>query len=120
MIKQYHKCKIEGGKLILNKDKFSNAVSVLPEGSYLLTLTKVSDRTIRESQNYYFAILTELSRHSGEEKQDLHEMVKGSVLKGMFPRWKTLTTTKMKTTDQWDMFIFNLGIWAFKNYEFLI
>lgn len=120
MLQQYHKATIdEKGKLVLNRDKLANAVSALPAGRYLLSLIKTSDRTIRESQNYYFQILTELSRFSGEEKNDLHEMVKQTVLKGMFPRRKKLTTTAL-TEDQWDMFIMNLGIWTFNNYEFLI
>lgn len=120
MLQRYHKCDITGGKLVLgNRDRFTAACSTLPEGKYLLTLTKLSDRNIRESQKYYFAILTELSRHTGEEKMDLHEMIKADVLHGMFPSRKKLTTTKLDE-DQWDMFIMNVAFWAFRNYEFTV
>jgi len=83
-VKRYHKAEIKNGKFVSDKQRFKDMVSSLPDGSYLMLLIKRSERTPRESQNYYFTQLGEWSLSTGWDKLSLHELIKSELFVELF------------------------------------
>lgn len=116
----FHKASVtEDHKFKSDKEQFKNIVSNLFPGDYLLCFLKLSDRNIREWQNYYRAVLGELSLHSGYTKPELHDMIKEAVLADMLEPGEEESTTVLDTT-RWQMFFLNFASWAHNNFDFII
>ena len=113
-MKRYHKAKIEKGKFVSNKERFKHMISTLPDGDYLFMLLKTQDRTPRDWQNYYFAIVGEWSLDTGYTKDDLHQMVKAE----LFPQlYESETSTTSLDSDQWQVLMWNLENWLILKFE---
>jgi len=102
---QYHKAKIKKGKFIADKKLFLQRVESLPDGDYFHCLIKLSNRTQREYQNHYFAILGEWSQDFGWTKSELHDLVKEELFVNLFN--EEISTADL-TVEQWNIVFLNL------------
>lgn len=113
-MQRYHKAKIKNGEFVSDKRKFRETISTLPDGDYLFCLIKTEDRTPRDWQNYYFAILGEWSLDTGYAKGELHQMVKDQ----LFPQlYDNFTSTTELDNDEWKIMMFNLENWLILKFE---
>lgn len=112
-MKRYHKAQIKDGKFISDRMKFREMISSMPDGSYLILLLKTEDKTPREWQNYYFAIIGEWSLDTGYTKDELHQMIKDE----LFPQLFKVSSTTDLDTDQWKMLMWNLENWLIIKFE---
>lgn len=111
---QYHKAKIKDGKFYSNRKLFQQRVSSLPDGEYVLMLIKLQDRTPREFQNHYFAILGEWSLDSGYSKDEIHQMVKEELFVDLFD--DEISTSDL-TVEQWNIVFLNLENFLILKFE---
>lgn len=112
-MKRYHRAEIKNGKFISDKQRFNDSMASMPDGQYLWCLIKTQDRTPRDWQNYYFAVLGEWSLDTGYTKDNLHQMVKAD----LFPELFTETSTTDLDADQWNMLIWNLENYLILKFE---
>jgi hypothetical protein len=113
-MKRYHKAEIKNGKFISDKQRFRQSIGSLPDGRYLFCLISTQDRTPRDWQNYYFAILGEWSLDTGYTKDDLHQMIKSELFPQVF---ETETSTTALDGDQWQILMWNLENWLILKFE---
>lgn len=115
-MKQYHKGKIKDGILVLsNKQQFRSLVKSSPDCDCLLFLLKTSNRTQREWQEYYFAVLGAWSLDVGITKAELHELVKAELFQDLFDL-DVASTTDM-SNDEWNILMLNLENWLILKFE---
>lgn len=114
-MKQFHPACIEQGKLLVkDKSKFKSLVKNLPDGDYVMLLLSQNDKSTRDCQNRYFAILGEWSLDVGETKSHLHEMVKNELFFDLFG--EVASTTDL-SADEWTVVFWNLENWLILKYE---
>jgi hypothetical protein len=77
-------------------------------------LIKRFDRTEREWQNHYFAVLGEWSFDAGYTKADLHTLVKDELFTKLFD--EPLSTASL-TTEQWNIVFLNLENFLILKFE---
>src|SRR5688572_21213691 len=111
---QYHKAKVKDGKFISDKKLFRDRVSSLPDGNYFMVLIKQFDRTPREWQNHYFALLGEWSNDMGWSKSDLHDYVKEHLFNELFD--EEISTADL-TIEQWNIVFLNLENFLILRFE---
>lgn len=102
---RYQVAKIKDGIFHSDKDKFRQMVSTMDDGTYLYCLLKQSDRTLRESQNFYFVQLGDWSLSTGYSKEELHDIVKNGLFVELFG--EPISTSDL-SKDQWSAVFFNL------------
>lgn len=113
-MKRYHRAEISNGKFISDKERFKSTMATMPDGRYLFCLIKTQDRTLRDWQNYYFAVLGEWSLDSGYSKDEIHQMVKTE----LFPQlYEQETSTRDLDEDQWNIMMWNLENWLILKFE---
>jgi hypothetical protein len=113
-MKRYHRAEIKDGKFISDKERFKQSIASMPDGKYLWCLIKTQDRSPRDWQNYYFAILGEWSLDTGYTKDELHQMVKNE----LFPQlYEGKASTTELDVDQWNMMMWNLENWLILKFE---
>jgi hypothetical protein len=113
-MKRYFKAKIKDGKFYSNKEQFRNGVSSLPDGEYIQLLVKTSDRTLRESQNYYFVQIGEWALSTGHTKDELHDMIKKDLFVELFD--SPVSTADLTEAD-WSLVFLNLENWLLLKFE---
>lgn len=111
---QYHKAKIKEGKFFSNKSQFADRVSNLPDGEYIHMLIKVTEKTTREFQNYYFVFIGEWAKDHGWTKSDLHDYIKENLFVELFD--EEMSTTSM-TKEEWTIVFLNLENFLIKTFE---
>ena len=113
-MKRYFKAKIKNGKFYSDKQKFDAGVANMPDGDYVHLLIKVSDRTPRESQNYYFVQIGEWANSVGYSKEDLHELVKDELFVELFDEPRS---TSDLTKEDWMIVFLNLETFLISKFE---
>jgi hypothetical protein len=111
---QYHKASIKNGKFQSDRKLFQERVASLPDGNYFLMLIKQQDRTERDFQNHYFAILGEWSLDCGYTKEELHELIKEELFTELFDG---AISTSMLTVEQWNIVFLNLENFLILKFE---
>jgi hypothetical protein len=89
-------------------------IGSMPDGSYLLLLLKTEDKTAREWQNYYFAIIGEWSLDTGYTKKELHHLIKDDLFPQLFDGE---TSSTELDTDQWKILMWNLENYLILKFE---
>lgn len=102
---QYHPAKIKSGQFFSDKKKFADRVSHLPDGDYIHMLIKVTNKTTREFQNYYFVFIGQWALDYGWTKSDLHDYIKANLFTELFDEEKS--TTEM-SQEEWTIVFLNL------------
>lgn len=113
-MKQYHKASIKGGKFFSNKKAFRERVETLPDGNYFMVLIKQFDRTVREWQNHYFAVIGEWAQDMGWAKEELHDYVKENLFVELFD--EPISAAKL-TLEQWNIVFLNLENFLILKFE---
>lgn len=113
-MKQYHKATIKDGQFISDKKAFKERIKNLPDGNYFFVLIKQFDRTTRECQNHYFAILGEWSQDMGWSKSELHDYVKEHLFTELFG--EEISTANL-TLEQWNIVFLNLENFLILRFE---
>lgn len=104
-MKHYYKGVVKDGKFALKDRKsFDDSLRYYQDGSYLLVLYKMTDKTTREWQQFYFAVLGEWSNDTGLTKDELHDLVKSE----LFPELFDATSTTDLTVKEWNVLFLNL------------
>lgn len=102
---QFHKATIKEGKFYSDKKKFADRVSYMPDGSYIHMVIKVTEKTTREFQNYYFVFIGDWAKEYGWTKPDLHDYIKANLFTQLFDEERS--TTDM-TKEEWTIIFLNL------------
>jgi hypothetical protein len=111
---QYHRATIKNGQFFSDKKVFNDRIKDLPDGNYLMLLIKQFNRTVREWQNHYFAILGEWSNDMGWSKSDLHDYVKEHLFNELFG--EEISTADL-TEEQWNIVFLNLENFLILQFE---
>jgi len=111
---QYHEAKIKNGKLSVDNESFLRAVRSLPDGDYILSITKQHHGSTREFQKLYFAILGEWSNDMGWTKDELHELVKNELFVELFEH--AVSTSELSTAE-WNIVMNNIETFLITKFE---
>lgn len=112
-MKKYQKAEVVKGKFISDKNRFKEMIANTPDGKYLFCLISIQDRSPREWQNFYFAVLGQWSLDTGYTKDDLHQMAKDE----LFPELTDKTSTGDLDADEWNVIMWNLENWLILKFE---
>lgn len=105
-MRYYYKGTIKNGKFNLNNRKaFDSSVSHLRDGNYLVALLNLTNKSQREWQAFYFAVLGEWSNDVGLTKSELHDLVKSELFPDLF---ENITSTTELSNTEWNILFFNL------------
>lgn len=114
-MKRFFKAKItQDGKFVSDKDRFKRMCANIPPGDYLMLFIKQSNRTPRESQNYYFTQLGEWSLQTGYSKTELHDIVKHGLFVELFDG--PVSSSELNE-DMWDLVFLNLETFLITKFE---
>ena len=70
--------KKESGKII-DQEHFKNVMLNLPDGEYHVIIENITDSTPENFRKMYFALLGQVSKYTGTDKNILHELRKSYV-----------------------------------------
>ena len=114
-MKRYTSAHIKKGKLYINKkEEFNGAIKTMPDGNYIFCLIKLNDKSNRDLQNQYFAILEEFSLSYGFTKMELHDLVKSELFPQLFDEE---TSTTELDNKQWNILLLNLESFLILKFE---
>ena len=114
-MRHYYKGTIKQGKFKLNNKKaFDSSVSHFRDGNYLVALLNLTNKSQREWQAFYFAILGEWSNDVGLTKAELHDLVKSELFPDLF---ETETSTTDLSNEKWNILFFNLENFLILKFE---
>ena len=65
----------ESGKIV-DQEHFRNVMLNLPDGEYHVTIENITDSTPENFRKMYFALVDQISKYVGLEKQLVHEEIK--------------------------------------------
>lgn len=84
----------------------------VPNGRYLCKLIPLNDnKSTREWQQYYFALVDLVSNHTGEYKQDIHSR---------FKQEYGIESTKELDSEHWNEYILSFKNYIFNNLDIMI
>lgn len=107
----YKKVFIKDGQITLGQKK---VLAFMDDGEYLMILLKTSERTVREWQQYYFAVLDGYV-DTGYTKDEIHQMVKTELFKELWG--KKIKSTTQLDCEMWNVLFFNLRNWLALKFE---
>ena len=114
---------IKGGFLQIPDRLAQFITNNLQDGNYILSLeSRIARSTEKEYRGCYFSKLEFLAREVGENKKELHEIIKNEVLDlmytevpEMFIKENIISTTNL-TLDGWLQYIERLDLWSYLEY----
>ena len=113
---KYFRAEIVNGQLSMDRNEVRRSVRFMPKGQYLMILLRVdNNRTDREWQKLYRAILKEMSLDTGYGPAEMHEFAKADVLSEM-----ELDSTTELDKDSWPEYMDRLGDWALEKFDFVM
>ena len=65
----------ESGKIV-DQEHFREVLKNLPDGEYHVTIDNITDSTVENFRKMYFALLGQVSKYTGTDKNELHEEIK--------------------------------------------
>ncbi len=111
----YYRGSIQDGKFkMANRKAFEASIEHYPDGKYLVVLYKMTEKTTREWQEYYFAVLGEWCNDFGISKDQLHDEVKTELFPELF---EDITSTTNLTNEQWNILFLNLNNFLILKFE---
>lgn len=111
---QYHGAELKKGKIKFFNREAKNIIATMPEGTYLVAILSMNDKSTRDNQNRYFAILGEWSLSTGWTKEDLHDLVKEELFMEMFD--DEISTVDL-TPEEWTMVFFQLENFLLRKFK---
>jgi hypothetical protein len=113
-MKHYYRATVKDGKFKLRNSKvFNESIKYYQDGNYLVALYKMTDKTTREWQQLYFAVLGEWSNDTGLTKDELHDMIKAELFDELFEK----TSTTDLTNREWNILFINLENFLILKFE---
>lgn len=76
---------------------------ILQDGRYLLNIIPIKDKTKKEFQENYFAVLDEICNDTGNKRYDLHNTFKKEV---------NIESIKNITIEEWPQILYKLKMWC--------
>lgn len=127
-MQQTHSAQIINGRLVpKNVSQFNRSMTAMPDGEYVIFVESWYDKSLYSWMKKYRRMVDVVAKDAGEQKQDIHEMVKREILPELFENKDLLLqpaypeiSTKYLNEHGWDMLIKNFQFWVFKNYDYCI
>lgn len=114
-MKHYYKSFVKDGKFKLrSRTAFDASIKHYRDGDYLVALYKITDKTTREWQEFYFVTLGGWSEDTGYTKSELHDIIKAELFAELFDG--ETSTTELNNT-QWNILFINLEKWLTLKFE---
>jgi hypothetical protein len=105
-MKHYYRSFVKDGKFKLrSRTAFDTSIKHYRDGEYLVALYKITDKTTREWQEFYFVTLGGWSEDVGYTKEELHGIIKSELFPELFDG--ETSTTQLSNT-QWNILFLNL------------
>jgi len=92
---------LKGGKYDFNRQEFTQYMSKLPDGKYLMEIKKYYKQRSKQQNRYYWAVIDTIGEELGYERTEMHETFKLTFLGA----WKDTgllipkSTTKLTTIE---------------------
>ena len=102
-------CEKVKGKI---SSEYEKLIAMLEDGKYLITVRSLNEsKTERDFQNEYFALVDEISCHTGDSRYSIHLT---------FKKHRDVSTTTNFDLQDWVNFIDALRWWAFNNLDLVL
>lgn len=92
-------------------DTFIKSLSQLDKGRYLVMIHSLEHTTVTSMRKYYFTLCTQVSDHTGDNKDTIHKR---------FKKHKGVDSTKHFEVKDWREFIDSFKDYIFYNLDLLL
>lgn len=129
-MKFYQLAKMEGGKIVYDRQRVQNMLDILYDGTYLVSFQRIAPKsTLKELRAAYFAKIDILAYETGHSKYEMHDLVKDNTLRSLVkelpelyeqPKFRKDVSTMGLTDKGWIALLERLDLWAFTEYNIIL
>ncbi len=90
-------------EIVVANGKFLGNFAFLNDGTYLIKLIPIQNKTVKEHREHYFSIIDDYCMHSGNNRYDIHAAFKNE---------NALTTITKISLEEWPKVLESLKFWV--------